>query len=132
MNSGSGVNEPRKYERRLIEVVAYQGEERPLTKKEVRQLLGIRTRKTFNEYLCDLGLPNQTVLNWSQIRNLVGAQLWCKADVGCNSKREYALLQARNVEGQALGELALSVKYNLSVEEHLDRLRKQFTGNISS
>lgn len=121
----------REYKRRVVEAIAYPANgERALAKEQVRRLLGIRHRSTINDHLAQMGLdPYMRAINWSTVRHIVGAQLWCQVRPGSHSKRQYANLQAMEVEelqGQPFGEYVLQNQYNLSVEERINALENQF------
>lgn len=88
---------------KTLDVAAWEAsEDKPLSILEVRQLLGIRTRKTINLYLKELGLFGLKQLNWQQIRDVTGMHLWLRANYGQHSRRQYVALKAKELETQAL------------------------------
>lgn len=121
----------RAYNFTTIEVVAYPADsDRPLTKQQLRQLLGISTRKTMCDYVKDLeltpinvvvqGRRNLEQFNWQHVREMLGAKLWVQAGHGNNSRKQWKRLQERK-----LGELALKKKYGLSLEQEFNRLKEK-------
>ena len=88
-----------------------------LPTNQVRKLLGIRTRYSFNEHLKVLGLFGRKFLNWNDIKLILELQLFLGIKPGFNSREMFVLLQSK-------GKLeSLFNSCQINVNEHLERLK---------
>lgn len=122
----SGKKPKRAYTFHTIDAIAYPVEcDRPLTREQVFSLMGISSTRTQYAYLRDLGIPYHRHFDWQLIREILGAWLWVWAAPGENSRRQWANLQAKKRGEKKLGEIALEIKYNLSLETKLKELKEK-------
>lgn len=88
-----------------------------LPTNQVRKLLGIRTRYSFNEHLKVLGLFGRRFLNWSDIKLILELQLFLGIKPGFNSRKMFIILHNK-------GKLeSLFNSYQININQHLERLK---------
>jgi hypothetical protein len=85
--------------------------------KECKQMLGIDSRYTMNQYLKTLGLFGNHFLTWEQFKELLQLKTFLSLKPGYNSKTMYLLLRKQ-------GSLqSIFTKYDIDIEAKLRKLQ---------
>lgn len=98
--------------------VTWSNGEREFSRKAARELLGIKTRKSFNEHLKALKLFGKSRLKTSDLVEVLKLQLFLNARPGVHSRAQYVT----KLRLPKVLEAEMKVLHGIDVNQHVVRL----------